>query len=369
MNGDVVEDVLARTFEEFGKESPISISRGTKHEYLGMTLDFSNIGTVQITMVDYIKGILADMPDDMLQGHAATPATQNLFVINTGDSLRLDKDKAEFFHRTVARLIFLSNRARPDIQTTVSFLCTRVQKPDHDDYKKLTRLMRYLQDTVEIPLTLEADNTPVIQWWVDASYGVHSDMKSHTGAMMSLGKGCIQSMSTRQKLNTRSSTEAELVGVHDAMPKLLWTKNFLASQGFDVRNNVLHQDNKSTILLAKNGRASSSKRTRHFDIRYFFVKDRIDKKELQIQYCPTEDMLADFFTKPLQGKLFYKLRNYIMNMAHSDTVDMFPGSVLELNENHEERTDVTTGITALLSHPISRSSVSSSSLAEVNLES
>jgi hypothetical protein len=139
-------------------------------------------------------------------------------------------------------------------------------------------------------------------------------MRSHTGGTLSLGKGSVYSVSWKQRINTKSSTEAELVGVDDGMPLVVWTRNFLTAQGYNVRDNVVYQDNQSTMLLAKNGRASSGRRTRHIDIRYFFVTDRIKRGELRIEYCPTADMVADFFTKPLEGSLFRKLRGIILNM-------------------------------------------------------
>jgi hypothetical protein len=83
-----------------------------------------------------------------------------------------------------------------------------------------------------MPLTLEADELYVLKWWVDASYAVHPDMRSHTGGAMTLGKGVVFGTSTRQKLNTKSSTEAELVGVNDVMPQALWTRYFIEAQGY-----------------------------------------------------------------------------------------------------------------------------------------
>jgi hypothetical protein len=163
-------------------------------------------------------------------------------------------------------------------------------------------------------LTLEADNLQVVKWWVDASYAVHPDMKSHTGATMTLGKGSVYSASVRQKLNTKSSTEAELVGVDDLMPQILWTKYFLEEQGFEVRENTIYQDNQSAMLLENNGRASSSKRTRHINIRYFFITDRIKMRETNVVYCPTGKMRGDFFTKPLQGSPYRNFRDEIMNI-------------------------------------------------------
>jgi hypothetical protein len=149
---------------------------------------------------------------------------------------------------------------------------------------------------------LKADGSGIIRWWIDASFAVHPDMKSHTGAVMSMGKGCVYAVSRRQRLNTTSSTEAELVGVGDVMGLVLWTRRFLKAQGYTVSDNIVYQDNQSAMLLENNGRMSSSKRTRHIDIRYFFVTDNIKKGNMRVEYCPTDDMLADFFTKPLQGK-------------------------------------------------------------------
>jgi hypothetical protein len=140
-------------------------------------------------------------------------------------------------------------------------------------------------------------------------------MRGHTGAGLSLGRGFPIVNSTKHKLNTRSSTEAELVSVDDCMPMILWTRYFLLEQGYDINENILFQDNKSAMLLEKNGRASSSKRAKHINVRYYFVTDRIAKGELKMQWCPTTDMIADYMTKPLQGKLFRRFRDLIMGLA------------------------------------------------------
>ena len=123
--------------------------------------------------------------------------------------------------------------------------------------------MKYLKSTKNIPLTLEADNSGCIRWWVDASCAVHPDMKSYSGGIMSMGQGAAILGSKKQKLNTKSSTDLELVGVHDYMPMIICVKYFLEAQGYTVSDNLLHQDNQSSIKLEKNGKALSGKRTRH----------------------------------------------------------------------------------------------------------
>ena len=148
---------------------------------------------------------------------------------------------------------------------------------------------------------------------MDAAFAVHNDFRSHTGAMMTMGGGSITSFSTKQKLNTRSSTEAELVAVDDAMSQVLWSRSFLQHQGITDIEVILFQDNKSAMILQENGRMSTGKRSRHLNIRYFFVTDVIKKKLIKVMYCPTGDMMADFFTKPIQGGDFKKFRNMIQN--------------------------------------------------------
>ena len=135
----------------------------------------------------------------------------------------------------------------------VSFLTTRVKAPDEDDWGKLKRVLRYLRGTLYLKLRLLVDNLTSSIWQIDAAHGVHWDCKGQTGAAMTLGKGAVISNSWRQKCNTRSSTESELVGVDDAIPTVLWSLYFIQAQGYKITHATICQDNKSVILLKKNG--------------------------------------------------------------------------------------------------------------------
>jgi hypothetical protein len=229
---------------------------------------------------------------------------------------KLTKEKRELFHTFVAKGLFACKRARPDIQPAIAFLTTRVKEPDKQDWFKLKRMMSFLNKTQEDVLTLTCDDTQTITWHLDAAFAVHKDAKSHTGATMTLGSGSIISVSTKQKINTRSSTEAELVSIDDVVSKVLWTKRFLEAQDCKIKHNVLLRDNQSSMKLEQNGKASSGKRTRHFHIKYFYITDLIANNEVTIRYCPTDLMVADYMTKPVMGAKFHKFRKIIMNQEN-----------------------------------------------------
>ena len=215
-------------------------------------------------------------------------------------------------------------------------LCTRVVNPTEQDWGKLKRLMQYLNDTVKMTRTMGAKDLDWMQTWVDVSFAVHPDYTSHTGGAISLGHGVIMTKSTKQKLNTKSTTESELVGASDYLPCTIWAKMFLEAQGHTIKTNNFAQDNESAQRLAKNGRTSSGQRSRHFGIRHFFIHDRIKTEKLNIHHCPTTAMLADFFTKPLQGALFRKFRDVIMGIKPLDALFDIVETPLEERVGNEE---------------------------------
>ncbi len=167
--------------------------------------------------------------------------------------------------------MYVSKCARPDVSTAIAFLTTRVRAPDIDDWRKLSHLMEYLRVDRLRPLIMSADGSGVLMWYVDASFAVHPNMCSHTGGGLTTGQGFPIVSFTKQKLNTSSSTESELVGVDDMMPIVVWSWYFLMAQGCGVTQNFLLQDNQSSILLERNGRASSGKQTQQIYIQYLFL--------------------------------------------------------------------------------------------------
>ena len=131
--------------------------------------------------------------------------------------------------------------------------------------------------------------------------------------MFTMGKGATSSYLRKVKLNTRSSTETELVTVDMYMSEMLWMLYFIQGQGYGAECVGLYQDYISTQLLMKNGQFSSGKKTKRIKAKFFFIKDKVDEGEMQILDCPTEQMWADVLTKPLQGMEFKQMRAELMN--------------------------------------------------------
>jgi hypothetical protein len=293
--------------DDIGK---VKVSRGKRHDYLGMILDFSQAGKLKLDMVYYVKAMIEEFSGN-LQGRAKCPWTDQLFKVDE-KAQPLGHNRAKEFHTFVMKGMFLCKRARQDIQLAITFLASRVTNPTEQDWTKLVRVMDFLKATQDDVTILAADQDFIIKWYIDSSFAVHPDFKSHTGATMTMGTGVVTSQSTKQKVNCRSSTESELKAVDDAISKIMWTKEFLQAQGYCHGASVLYQDNQSTMKLEQNGKTSCGKRTRHFNIQLFYIADLIERGEVKIEYCPTDEMVADYMTKPLTGSKFMEFRNRIM---------------------------------------------------------
>jgi hypothetical protein len=153
----------------------------------------------------------------------------------------------------------------------------------------------------------------VLKVYADASFNIHMDGKSQTGIIVTLGDTPIYFCSRKQSIVTRSSTEAELVALDDAVRKIIEIRMLLENIGFkQEKPTVIYQDNKSTILIATS--ETTSNKLKHVNNRYFFVREKIAEGIITLEYLPTERMLADGLTKPLQGQAF---KDFVKNLKLS----------------------------------------------------
>jgi len=308
---ELAEEIIKRLTDKY-KE--IKINYGNEHSYLGMNFKFDN-KKVNITMPGYIDNLLRD---NNITKKSPTPADVDLFKITDEQMLPIQEQKE--IHTTIAKLLYLATRARPDLLLVVNFLSTRVNKFTSEDKKKLLRALQYLNKTKQIGLTLSVignNNDLDVTIFADASYGVHDDGKSQSASVTTLGNGSIITTCNKQKIVAKSSSEAELFAANDAVSEALNIRNYLMWRGHNIGPALLMQDNLSTKSILNNG-INSIKRMKHLNVKYFFIKDYVENGELIIKYVPTNDMVADVMTKPLQGKQFKKLRNMLLGNVHED---------------------------------------------------
>lgn len=301
---------LAR-FEEYmlSRYAEVKVKRGEVIDYLGMTFDFTTAGQVAVTMDSCVNDILdgcGPVP------HRATPAADTLFDVR--DAPKAEKEEVEYFRTYVAKLLYLSKRVRPECLTSVGFMTTRVHEVDKDDMAKLKRTLGYLSATRHRGIVLRIGEHMTVRAFIDAAYGVHqSSGKSHTGCAIVLGEGGpVAVKSTKQKIVTKSSTESELVGLSDTASGAIHLRNFVIAQGYETGPAILYQDNLSCMALMKRG-GPGSERSRHINIRHFWLHERARDGEVAYEHLGTQKMFANALTKPVQGGQFLVERAGLTN--------------------------------------------------------
>ena len=295
------------------------VERGKKLNFLGVEIEFTDNKRVKLSTIQYLKTMIEEFDED-LSKHVSSPAAKWLMTVKD-ETKKLSKEQAEKFVSFVYKLLWVTKRSRPDIETSVSFLCTRVKEPDKDDWCKLKRAMTWIKQTIDDVRVIGADSLYEMFTFIDSAHSVHPNMRGHTGGMTTFGTGIIDQKSSKQKMNTRSSTETEVVGTSEYLPKNIYFELFMEAQGYKLQRNILAEDNESTIRMSKNGKDSCTSNLKHIAIKkYFWVTDQIKNGNIEIIHCPTKQMIADYFTKPLQGELFHMFRNIIMGWTHISTV-------------------------------------------------
>ena len=173
INPKVNENFCKWCEEKYGddKNGKVKIHKGKVHNYLAMRLDYSTPNKVKIDMRDYCKQVIEEYPYT-INNKVNCPWNANLFS-HDKDHKKLHKNASEIFHTYVMKCLFAAKWGRPDILTGISYLSTKVLNPYNEDIKKLTRIISYLKNSINICLTLEADDIREIKWYVNSSFGTH----------------------------------------------------------------------------------------------------------------------------------------------------------------------------------------------------
>jgi hypothetical protein len=277
----------------------VTLETGKRHSYLGMQLEFL-AGKVHVDMSSYMEKVL-DFYAKVLEPRRV-PGKKGVFLVS--ESLAaVSLDEKQRFHAVVAKLLYLAKRAKPDIITVVSFLCTRVKAPKMEDVEKLEYLLGYLHRTESRSMVLEPRKPLFVEAYIDASFTTHMDGKLHSGVIVLVGGVGVLFTSRKQKCVSKSPTEAELIALSDNVSLVELFHEFL---GFDLNQRIrmptVYQDNTLVILLVTIG--GGVVRTKHLRARMGLVREAIANHKLGLKHVLTSDMMADGLTKMLEGNGF-----------------------------------------------------------------
>lgn len=291
--------------EKLSEQSPIS--------FLGLNITKTGPQEIKVDQRGYLQSILEQYKDDIadFKGPANSPCDDKIFrpVYNDEDSVPIDTSA---FASKLMKVRYLV-RTRPDIELTCSALCTRSKNPVVGDDKYLNRMLKYLKNSQELGIYINPNDLQIAAYY-DAGFAVHVDRKSHSGICVCLSQFGVPVhwRSIKQKLVATSSTEAELIAMYEGLDFVIWFREIMHWMGSKQGITTIYQDNTSTITMAYLGRGSSQSKTKHIDIKYFFIKSYIDNKTFDIQHLSRDNMIADFFASPRVGQNFRKVRDMIM---------------------------------------------------------
>ena len=147
-----------------------------------------------------------------------------------------------------------------------------------------------MKNTIKDKIIIGAKTLSNLYTWIDVAYAVYNNIRGHTGGEISMGYGIIHRKALNQEINVKRSIEFELVGIGEYFPYNIWFIMFMSAQWYGIENSVIYKDNQSVMCMEKNRRNLCTGNSRHICIRYFFVKDIIDKVEMKAEYCPTHLM-------------------------------------------------------------------------------
>lgn len=237
----------------------------------------------------------------------ATPLVANNKMKKLDGAEKADATK---YRSLIGSLLYLTS-TRPDIMFCASMLSRYMEEPSQIHYGAAKRVLRYVQGTVDYGIFYSiAEKSSLIGYTNSDWAGCQDDMKSTSAYVFSLVSGICSWASKKQIVVAQSSAEAEYVAAAKATSQVVWLRRILEDIGEKQdKATTLYCDNKSAISIGKN--SVSHDRTKHIAIKYHFVKEAIEKGEVQLVYCRTEEQLADLLTKALPKEKFCYLRELI----------------------------------------------------------
>ena len=238
-----------------------------------------------------------------------TPVNPSLKLSkSTEESTRVDQ---ELYQSAVGKLLYLSTRTRPDIAFAVSTVAKFTSNPTEQHWKAVKHILRYIAGTVNFGLMFTRSGSADCIGFSDADWaGDIDDRKSTSGYLFQVGGASISWKSKKQSCVALSTAEAEYMSLTLAAQEAIWLNRLLAELQFQKEPSkpaLIYEDNQSAICMAKNPQFHG--RSKHIAIKYHFIRDETKKGTIDVQYCRTDDMIADILTKGLYAERFEKLRD------------------------------------------------------------
>jgi hypothetical protein len=215
--------------------------------------------------------------------------------------------------------MYVAKRVKPEVLLATSFLATKVRAPNDFDQQKLFRVCHYLNHTKHQGIIFSVAASTRIYASIDASHNIHADAKGHSGIILRLGErnAPIFVQSKKQTCVSQSSAQTELIALNEGAMLIMWVRQLLDDleifAQLDAPEAIAEQDNMSTMCLANNGYRNTG-RTKHLSVKYFYIKERIDAKDISLVHVPTGEMTSDLLTKPVCGSPFAHLRHKLLNL-------------------------------------------------------
>jgi hypothetical protein len=227
---------------------------------------------------------------------------RNTLISSSANELQADQ---ALYQSLIGTLMWVAKGTRPDISYAVGQLSQHCSQPTVRHWNAGLRVLRYLKGTLDYRLQYgPAVDTPTgLQGYCDADYaGDSTDRHSTTGYLYLLYGGLVSWSTQKQRCTALSTTESEYIALAECSKQGQWLRGLLRElqrsqylpEGLAV---PIYSDNQACIAVAKDPVAHS--RTKHIDVRYHYIRELISFGKTTVQYCPTEDMLADVLTKPL----------------------------------------------------------------------
>jgi histone deacetylase 1/2 len=278
---------------EQGLSDSFELSTVSDNRYLGIDIIERN-HDITLCQSDFITELLEE--HNLLHCRTVnTPLTDNDLpdVTTTPDPLT-----QHTYRSMVGSLLFVANNTRPDICYATNYLARFMHGPTEVHLNAAKHVLRYLAGTINYHISYKRGATPSVLAYSDSSWSDPIDGRSTSGFVITLANSPIMWASHRQSVPALSSCEAEYMGLSTAAQSILWLRALISELGFSFDNPTpLHGDNQAANLLARN--PSSAARTKHINVRFFFLQYHVERKDITIIYLPTSDMIADLFTKAL----------------------------------------------------------------------